>query len=88
MDDFVDVLNSFLHISNLDVYVSGSNSKFLSSDIVTEFRGRSDQIRIYPLSFSEFMSVSEKDERDAWEEYWRFGGLPQAVLMENDEQNG
>lgn len=86
MDDFVDVLNSFLHIGNLDVYVSGSNSKFLSSDIVTEFRGRSDQIRIYPLSFSEFMSVREEDERDAWEEYWRFGGLPQVVLMESDEQ--
>lgn len=86
MEDFVEVLNSFLHMENLDVYVSGSNSKFLSSDIVTEFRGRSDQIRIYPLSFSEFMSVYEGDKRDGWEEYWRFGGLPQVVLMENEEQ--
>lgn len=59
MDDFAEVLNSLLHMENLDVYVSGSNSKLLSSDIVTEFRGRSDQIRIYPLSFSEFMSVYE-----------------------------
>lgn len=86
MDDFVDVLNSCLHINNLDVYVSGSNSKFLSSDIVTEFRGRSDQIRIYPLSFSEFMSVYEGDKRDGWEEYWHFGGLPQVVLMEREDQ--
>ncbi|WEG36255.1 ATP-binding protein [Amygdalobacter nucleatus] len=86
MEDFVGVLNSFLHMHNLDVYVSGSNSKFLSSDIVTEFRGRSDQIRVYPLSFSEFMSVYTKDKRDAWEEYWRFGGLPQVVLLDDEEQ--
>lgn len=86
MDEFVEVLNSCLHIKNLDVYVSGSNSKFLSSDVVTEFRGRSDQIRIQPLSFSEFMSVYEGDKRDGWEEYWRFGGLPQVVLMEHADQ--
>lgn len=86
MDNFVDVLNSFLHMENLDVYVSGSNSKFLSSDIVTEFRGRSDQIQIYPLSFTEFLSVYEGDKRDGWEEYWRFGGLPQVVLMKSEEQ--
>lgn len=86
LDSFVDVLNSFLHMEHLDVYVSGSNSKFLSSDIVTEFRGRSDQIRIYPLSFSEFMSFYEGDRRDGWEEYWRFGGLPQVVLMKQEEQ--
>lgn len=86
MDNFIDVLNSFLHMENLDVYVSGSNSKFLSSDIVTEFRGRSDQIQIYPLSFSEFLSVYEGDKRDGWEEYWRFGGLPQVVLMKSEEQ--
>ena len=58
MDEFEDVLNSFLHIENVDVYVTGSNSKFLSSDIITEFRGRGDEIRVYPLSFSEFMWVS------------------------------
>lgn len=86
MDNFVDVLNSFLHMENLDVYVSGSNSKFLSSDIVTEFRGRSDQIQIYPLSFAEFLSVYEGDKRDGWEEYWRFGGLPQVVLTKSEEQ--
>ena len=86
IDDFVDVLNSLLHMEYLDVYVSGSNSKFLSSDIVTAFRGRSDQIRVYPLSFSEFMSIYSGDKRDGWEEYWRFGGLPQVVLMGDEEQ--
>lgn len=83
-EDFVDVLNSLLHISNADVYVTGSNSKFLSSDIVTEFRGRSDQIRVFPLSFSEFFSVYDGDRRDAWNEYWRFGGLPQVVRLKSE----
>ena len=59
MEEFEDVLNSFLHMDNVDVYVTGSNSKFLSSDIITEFRGRGDEVRVYPLSFSEFYSAKE-----------------------------
>lgn len=86
MDSFVDVLNSFLHRNNLDVYVTGSNSKFLSSDIVTEFRGRSHQIRVYPLSFAEFMSVYDNNKQEGWNEFWRFGGLPQVVLMNTEEE--
>lgn len=86
MDGFVDVLNSFLHRNNLDVYVTGSNSKFLSSDIVTEFRGRSHQIRVYPLSFAEFMSVYDGNKQEGWNEFWRFGGLPQVVLMNTEEE--
>lgn len=86
MDSFVDVLNSFLHRNNLDMYVTGSNSKFLSSDIVTEFRGRSHQIRVYPLSFAEFMSVYDSNKQEGWNEFWRFGGLPQVVLMNTEEE--
>ena len=68
MPRFEELLNSLLRISNIDVYVTRSNSKFLSSDIVTEFRGRGDEIRIYPLSFEEFYNVYEGDYDDAWEE--------------------
>ena len=75
--NFESVLNSFLRKPFLDVYVTGSNSKFLSSDIITEFRGRGDEIRVYPLSFNEFMSVNkDKDVIDGLDEYMRFGGLP------------
>ena len=80
MPRFEEVLNSLLRISNIDVYVTGSNSKFLSSDIVTEFRGRGDEIRIYPLSFAEFYNAYEGDYDDAWEEYMIYGGLPQVHL--------
>ncbi len=76
LDEFEDVLNSFLHIRNADVYVTGSNSKFLSSDVITEFRGRGDEIRIHPLSFSEFMSVYNGTVDDGWDEYFNYGGLP------------
>lgn len=86
LDDFEGVLNSFLNEENVEIYVTGSNAKFLSSDIITEFRGRSDEIRVYPLSFSEFCSVYEGDKRDAWDEYWRFGGLPQVVLMNSERR--
>ena len=85
MDDFVSVLNSFLYSSNIDVYVTGSNSKLLSTDIATEFRGRSDEIIMHPLSFKEFFSFIEADFDTAWREYYTFGGLPQVVLI-NDEQ--
>ena len=79
MPRFEEVLNSLLHIGNIDIYVTGSNSKFLSSDIVTEFRGRGDEIRIYPLSFAEFYAAFGGDYDDAWEEYMIYGGLPQVV---------
>lgn len=84
--EFEDVLNSFMHIRNADVYVTGSNSKFLSSDIVTEFRGRGDEIRIHPLSFAEFYSVWDGDFDDAWDEYMLYGGLPQIVNFQNERQ--
>ena len=86
MPRFEEVLNSLLRISNLDVYVTGSNSKFLSSDIVTEFRGRGDEIRIYPLSFAEFYAAFDGDYDDAWEEYMTYGGLPQAALFSTERQ--
>ena len=76
MSEFEDVLNSLLHIRNADVYVTGSNSKFLSSDVVTEFRGRGDEIRMYPLSFSEFMSAYPGSVARGWFEYYNYGGLP------------
>jgi len=86
MPRFEEVLNSLLRISNLDVYVTGSNSKFLSSDIVTEFRGRGDEIRIYPLSFAEFYSAYDGDYDDAWSEYMVYGGLPQVAQFSTERQ--
>ena len=86
MPRFEEVLNSLLRISNIDVYVTGSNSKFLSSDIVTEFRGRGDEIRIYPLSFAEFYSAYDGDYNDAWDDYMIYGGLPQVVGFQNERQ--
>lgn len=86
MPRFEEVLNSLLRINNIDVYVTGSNSKFLSSDIVTEFRGRGDEIRIYPLSFAEFYSVYDGDYDDAWNEYMIYGGLPQVVGFQSEHQ--
>lgn len=83
--DFESVLNGFLNMHNLDVYVSGSNSKFLSNDIITEFRGRGQQIRVYPLSFSEFMSVTTLSKSDALTEYLRYGGMPLIMSMKSDE---
>jgi predicted AAA+ superfamily ATPase len=85
VDEFEDVLNSFLHIKNADTYVTGSNAKFLSKDIITEFRGRGDQVHLYPLSFSEFMQTYPKDEYQGWLEYTMYGGLPKLLEMENPE---
>ncbi len=85
MDEFVDVLNSLLHIRNVDTYVTGSNSRFLSSDIVTDFRGRGEQIHIYPLSFKEYCSASDGDKRDAWKEYYTYGGLPKVLSLPDEE---
>ncbi len=86
VDNFESVLNSFLRKSNLDVYVTGSNSKFLSSDIITEFRGRGDEVRVYPLSFSEFMSVYDGDEVKGLDEYIIYGGLPLITTFKTTEQ--
>lgn len=86
MPRFEEVLNSLLRMNNIDVYVTGSNSKFLSSDIVTEFRGRGDEIRIYPLSFAEFYSAYEGDYDDAWNDYIIYGGLPQVAVFQNEQQ--
>lgn len=83
--NFEAVLNGFLKIKNVDIYVTGSNSKFLSSDIITEFRGRSDEIRIYPLSFSEFYSAKNEDLRTSWKEYITFGGLPLVLQQKTSE---
>lgn len=76
VDNFVFVLNGLLYEKNIDIYVTGSNSKFLSSDIITEFRGRGDQVHIMPLSFSEFLSAYNGSREEAWEEYTTYGGLP------------
>jgi hypothetical protein len=83
---FEDVLNSYLKIDNADVYVTGSNSKFLSSDIITEFRGRGDEIHIYPLSFAEFYQERAGDMAEAWRDYIRYGGLPQTLLFDDDQK--
>ena len=86
MSRFEEVLNSLLRMDNIDVYVTGSNSKFLSSDIVTEFRGRGDEIRIYPLSFAEFYSVYDGEYDDAWNDYMIYGGLPQVAQFRDEGQ--
>ena len=83
---FESVLNGFLRIPNADVFVTGSNSKFLSSDIITEFRGRGDQIKVYPFTFAEVCSVSDKGADDVWREYVRYGGMPLAVLAGTYEE--
>ena len=86
LNEFEEVLNSLLHISNADVYVTGSNSKFLSKDVITEFRGRGDEIHIYPLTFKEFMEAYEGDIYHGWAEYVVYGGLPLTVTMKTEEQ--
>ena len=86
VEDFESVLNGFLHMKNVDVYVTGSNSKFLSSDIVTEFRGRGDEIRVYPLTFSEFLEAFNGSKEEAWNSYIMFGGLPLILDQKTDEQ--
>lgn len=81
VEDFVGVLNSLLHNERLDVYVTGSNSKFLSKDIATEFRGRGQEIHMFPLSFAEYYSATGGDKSDAYREYFTFGGLPQILSI-------
>lgn len=84
--EFEDVLNSYLKVKNADVYVTGSNSRFLSTDIITEFRGRGDQIHVYPLSFAEFMSVDSRHPYDAWVDYYTYGGLPHVLTLETSRK--
>lgn len=86
LNEFEDVLNSFLHIRNADVYVTGSNSRFLSSDVITEFRGRGDEVRIHPLSFREFSSVYKGSAEEAWDDYFTYGGLPLILSRETAEE--
>ena len=85
VSEFEDVLNSFLHMKNVDTYVTGSNAKFLSKDIITEFRGRGDQVHLFPLSFAEYMSGKGIDRQQAWQEYTMYGGLPKMLEIENEE---
>ena len=86
LKDFEEVLNSLLHIDQADVYVTGSNSRFLSKDIITEFRGRGDEVHIFPLTFKEFMQAYEGDLYHGWAEYTLYGGLPLTVTMKTEEQ--
>lgn len=86
LEEFEGVLNSLLHIRNVDIYVTGSNSKFLSKDIITEFRGRGDEIHVYPVSFREYMEVFEGDKYEGWSLYVKYGGLPLTITMNTDEQ--
>ena len=85
VDDFESVINGFMHIANADIYITGSNSKFLSKDIITEFRGRGDEIRVYPLNFSEFYSVYGGEFDKAWTMYCNYGGMPLCLSMETPE---
>ena len=86
VERFVEVLLSLMHMPNVEVYVSGSNSKFLSSDVVTEFRGRGDEIRVYPLTMSELLEGIDMEFQPALQLYFRYGGLPQAVLQANEHK--
>lgn len=84
--EFEDVLNSYLGMENVDVYVTGSNARILSKDVITTFRGRGDEVRIYPLSFSEYHSASGLTKEENWADYILYGGLPQAAYMETAEE--
>ena len=86
VDEFVDMLGSLVDKENTDVYVTGSNSHFLSSDIATEFRGRGDEIHVWPLSFKEFMTAYEGDIVDGWQEYYTYGGLPKILSIKGDDK--
>jgi len=85
LNRFEEVLNSLMHIENIDIYVTGSNSKFLSSDVITEFRGRGDEIHVYPLSFKEYISAFEGSKEEAWNNYFLYGGMP-LILSYNTPQ--
>lgn len=82
VEGFETLLNGLLRRKNLDVYVTGSNSKFLSSDIITEFRGRGDEVRVHPLSFKEFYDAYKGDKRNSYNEYSIYGGMPALIEMD------
>ena len=84
VQDFVGVILSLLHTPNVDVYVSGSNSRFLSKDVVTEFRGRGQEIRVWPLSFAEYYGAVQGDRALAWQDYYTYGGLPQILQLDSE----
>ena len=83
---FIDVILGFMQMSNVDVYVTGSNSKMLSSDVLTQFRDRGDEIRVYPLSFAEFYEVYDGDKREAWQDYYTYGGMPYVLQLDTHEK--
>ena len=86
LGEFEAVLNSLIRKKNVDVYVTGSNARFLSKDVITEFRGRGDEIHMFPLNFSEFMSVYSGTKQDGWNEYMLYGGLPHVLRFEKPEE--
>lgn len=86
LDRFVDVLNSFMHMSNVDVYVTGSNSRFLSRDVATEFRGRGMELHIFPLSFAELYAAVGGDKNELWKRYYTYGGLPYLAVLNDNAQ--
>lgn len=88
VDEFEDVLNSYLKIENADIYVTGSNARFLSKDVITTFRGRGEEIKVFPLNFREFMSVSDKSVELSFEEYMTYGGMPQILDYSSEERKG
>ena len=86
VSNFESLLNGYLNMNNVDIYVTGSNSRFLSSDIITEFRGRSHQVRIYPLSFKEFYETQKLNKNKAYQQYIRYGGMPLLTSLKNDQE--
>ena len=86
LDDFEAILNSLTRMNNVDVYVTGSNARFLSKDVITEFRGRGDEVHMYPLSFAEFMTVYQGTKQDGWNEYMLYGGLPLVLSFKTPDQ--
>ena len=86
VDEFEDVLNSYLSVPNADVYVTGSNAKFLSKDVITEFRGRGDEVKVYPLSFSEYMSAYNGSQQRGLDDFMTYGGLPFILSLKSEEQ--
>ena len=88
LGDFESILNSLVLRKNVDVYVTGSNAKFLSKDIITEFRGRGDEVHMYPLTFAEFMSVYEGEKADGWRDYVLYGGIPLVLTFTSPDQKG
>ena len=86
LEEFESILNSLIRMKNVDVYVTGSNARFLSKDVITEFRGRGDEVHMYPLSFAEFMSVYQGTKQDGWNEYMLYGGIPLVTTFTTPDQ--